>query len=153
MTHPAFKLRWIKPANVEQMRNLFLNTLRFLAEREHQKDATKSGRFDEVVDSRTLDFFTFMTDSDGEPRTTLKSQAELQGLQYLEDSDRTLASLEKYPFVRSMFRKFNVGLPSSAAVERLFSYGGMICSAKRNRLTPQLFEKLLLQRVNNKASQ
>jgi len=29
----------------------------------------------------------------------------------------------------------------------------MICSAKRNRLTPQLFEKLLLQRVNNKASQ
>src|SRR6218665_224918 len=26
----------------------------------------------------------------------------------------------------------------------------MICSAKRNHLTPQLFEKLLLQRVNNK---
>jgi len=29
MTQPAFKLRWIKPANLEQMRNLFLNTLRF----------------------------------------------------------------------------------------------------------------------------
>jgi len=49
-----------------------------------------------------------------------------------------------------MFRKFNVGLPSSTAVERLLSYGGMICSAKRNRLTPQLFEKRLLRRVNNK---
>jgi len=34
-----------------------------------------------------------------------------------------------------MFRKFNVGLPLSAAVGRLFSYGGMICSAKWNRLT------------------
>jgi len=33
MTHPAFKLRWIKPANLEQMRSLFLNTLRFLSTR------------------------------------------------------------------------------------------------------------------------
>jgi len=32
-----------------------------------------------------------MADSYGEPRTTLQSQAELQGLQYLEDSDRTLS--------------------------------------------------------------
>ena len=28
MTHPAFKLRWIKPSNLEQIRDLFLNTLR-----------------------------------------------------------------------------------------------------------------------------
>src|SRR6218665_3858818 len=67
MTHPAFKLRWIKPANLEQMRNLFLNTLRFLSARENQQDATKSKRFDEVLDSKTLDFFTVMVDSDGEP--------------------------------------------------------------------------------------
>lgn len=152
MTHPAFKLRWIKPANIEQMRNLFINTLRFSANKEHQQDATKPGLSDEVVDSKTLDYFTFMADADEEPRMTLHSQAELQGLQYLEDSDRTLGSLERYPLVRNMFRKFNVGLPSSAAVERLFSIGGMICSAKRNRLSPQLFEKLLLQRVNNRAS-
>jgi len=33
--------------------------------------------FDEVVDSKTLDFFTSTDDSDGEPRTTLQSQAEL----------------------------------------------------------------------------
>ena len=48
------------------------------------QDATKSGCFDEVVDSKTLDFFTLMADGDGEPRKTLKSQAELQGLQYSE---------------------------------------------------------------------
>src|SRR6218665_1935295 len=60
MIHPAFKPRRIKAANLEQMRNLFLNTQRFLSTREGQQDATKSGRFDEVVDSKTLDFFTFM---------------------------------------------------------------------------------------------
>jgi len=78
MTHPAFKLRWIKPANLEQVRNLLLSTLRFLSARENQQDTTKSGRFDEVVDSKTLNFFTIMADSDREPRTTLQSQAELR---------------------------------------------------------------------------
>lgn len=151
ITHPAFKLRWIKPADVENMKNLFLNTLRFSSEREHQQN-TMPSRTNEVVDSKTLSFFTFMADADGEPRTSLHSQAELQGLQYLEDSDRALSMLDRYPLVRNMFRKFNVGLPSSAAVERLFSVGGMICTAKRNRLSPQLFEKLLLQRVNNRAN-
>ena len=150
ITHPAFKLRWIKPANVEQMKNLFLNTLRFSSEREHQQNAMMPSRTDEMVDSKTLDFFSIMADADGEPGTTLHSQAELQGLQYLEDSDRALSMLGRYPLVRSMFRKFNVGLPSSAAVERLFSVGGMICTVKRNRLSPQLFEKLLLQCVNNR---
>ena len=48
------------------------------------QDATKSGRFDEVVYSKTLDFFTFVN-GDGEPRITLQYQAELQGLQYLEE--------------------------------------------------------------------
>ena len=109
-------------------------------------------RTDEVVDSKTLDFFTFLADADGEPRMTLHSQAELQGLQYLEDSEKALSLLDRYPLVHSMFWKFNVGLPSSAAVERLFSVGGMICTAKRNRLSPQLFEKLLLERVNNRAN-
>ena len=77
---------------------------------------------------------------------TINSQAELQALQYLDDSD----SLSRYPLVRTMFM-FNVGLPSSASVERLFSIGGMIGSAKRNRIQPALLEKLLLQWVNNKA--
>src|SRR6218665_2939673 len=58
----------------------------FICYRGNHQDATKSGRFDEVVDSKT--FFTIVADGDGEPRTTLQSQAEHQALQYLEDSDR-----------------------------------------------------------------
>ena len=45
---------------------------------EYAKDSTKSGRFGEMVDSKTLDFFTIMADIDGEPRTTLQLHAEEQ---------------------------------------------------------------------------
>src|SRR6218665_2911008 len=67
--------------------------------------------FDEIVDSKTLGFFTILADSYREPRTTLQSQSQLQGLQYLYDSDRTLSSLEtlECPEKRVHWsRKFNV---------------------------------------------
>ena len=82
----------------------------------------------------------------------LQSRGEIQGLQYLDDSDKTLQSLKQYPYVRDLFIKYNVALPSSAAVERLFSIAGMVATAKRNRLRPALFESLLLQRINNTAN-
>ena len=85
-----------------------------------------------------------MQDSKSEPRMILQSQAELEGLQYLHDTDKTLSSLRRYPRVSEAFNKYNVALPSSAALERLFRVGGMISTAKRNLLRPSLFESLLL---------
>ena len=149
ITHPAFKLRWLSTDGVETMKNLFLNTLKISSTSEHRQNWSDSTNVNEALDSNTLDFFTFMQDGQCEPRRTLQSQAELEGLQYLEDTDKTLRSLQRYPRVSEMFKRYNVALPSSAAVERLFSVGGMISTAKRNRLRPSLFESLLLQRVNN----
>ena len=51
-------------------------------------------RTDGVIDSMTLDFFTFMADAHVEPKTTLHFPAELQGLQYLEDSGSVISLLD-----------------------------------------------------------
>jgi hypothetical protein len=154
VTHPAFKLRWVASENsttVDSVKQLFIDSLKEYCSLRMQKQSEQQTNVVDGLDSNTLDFFTFMDDSETEhvSSTAMQSHAELEGLQYLKDNDKTLNSLQRYPAVREMFIKYNVALPSSAAVERLFSIGGMLGTAKRNRLKPALFESLLLQRVNS----
>ena len=40
---------------------------------------------------------------------------------YLESHETDARSLDKFPQIKHIYRKVNVGLPSSASVERLFS--------------------------------
>lgn len=66
-----------------------------------------------------------------------------------EPCSSNIDSLNGFPAVKLLFRKLNATLPSSAAVERLFSKGSMISLPRRNRLNDKHFEELLLLKAND----
>lgn len=67
---------------------------------------------------------------------------------YLEDSDINVKSLQAFPIIKKLFMKYNTTLPSSAPVERLFSHGGNLSMASRNRMRDDHMEQVLLLRYN-----
>ena len=67
----------------------------------------------------------------------------LEVLNFFKDSCEDLVSLNRYPNVK------NTPLPSSAAVERLFSFAGMINAPKRSMLSEENFGQLVLMKANS----
>jgi hypothetical protein len=63
--------------------------------------------------------------------------------EFMESKSTSLLSLKDYPQVARAFVKANSTLPSSAAVERLFSIAGMILSPRRCKISDKLFDKMV----------
>jgi hypothetical protein len=87
--------------------------------------------------------------SQGRVEANKENSCQDEGKDFLSDmSDESLSLLEKYPTVKKMYRRYNVTLPSSASVERLFSYSGMVFTKKRSRLSDEHLEELVLLKAN-----
>lgn len=69
-------------------------------------------------------------------------------MQYLCDADNSIGCLSKYNLVRNIFFKYNCAVPSSAPVERLFRFAGMILNPKRSNLGDSRFEHCTLLYAN-----
>lgn len=68
---------------------------------------------------------------------------------YFKSGATGMDALNQFSLIKRGSLKYNAPTPSSAPVERLFSLGNLILSPKRNRLSDQKFQKLILLRYNN----
>lgn len=59
-----------------------------------------------------------------------------------------LEQLKLFDVVTNLYKKYNVIMPSSADVERLFSFGGLIMRPHRRHMKSDLFEKTIILKSN-----
>lgn len=91
-----------------------------------------------------IPFFTNNVQTQSVPVLPVKKELR----RYLDDEDTSLESLRRYPILKNIFTKFNTPLPSSGPVERLFSFAGVVNSQRRQKLSDENFEKLVIGKAN-----
>lgn len=98
------------------------------------------------IESSTVenDFMISFENSNINRRSSLENIVESEVSHFLVDPNKEYRMLNQYPTVRAVFFKYNTTLPSSAAVERVFSQSQMIFTPRRNRISAATFEKTLI---------
>lgn len=148
ITHPFFKLRWLPsnmctPAQQSRLKTLLISAVTSTAGLSssteiHYEDDDDYFSFDEPTNSQN-------SEHDSADNAT---KYELEVLQYLADKRKDLSVLASFPSIKQIFIQYNTIIPSSAPVERLFSYAGMITRPHRRLLSDTVFEQLLLLKAN-----
>lgn len=174
ITHPYFKMRWLPQAlNGERNRlqTLFVSTAKSVTQcippealvtpssgdsdddyfgfslntSDTAANATTAAADNVAVVHTVVGHATSGLHS---PSMNSATKCELEALQYLEDTRKDLVMLNCYPTIKQLFLRFNATLPSSAPVELLFSFAGIISRPHRRKIGDKLFEKLLLLKDN-----
>ncbi|KAM3612195.1 uncharacterized protein V6R79_004430 [Siganus canaliculatus] len=139
VTLPKFKLRWLRhdQERKDQAEARLLAECRKQVFEQEQQERTESASTEDV-------FFSFSEDE-----KDIYSLAENEVADYLKSGESGIDSLNKFPLIKKISRRYNAATPSSAPVERLFSLGSLILSPKTNRLSDEKFERILLLRYSH----
>ncbi|EZA53578.1 hypothetical protein X777_06934 [Ooceraea biroi] len=150
LSYPRFKNKWftcIQSEDQSRLKNLFITVL----SKEFNIPLNIDDALFMVKNAKEDEFFDYNdaygnnnSSSFGHPRT----KAELSISIFFADESRSLEMLNKYLEIKNIFLKFNTPLPSSAPVERLFSFATMANSPKANRLSDQNFEQRVIIKAN-----
>ncbi|XP_050507938.1 uncharacterized protein LOC126885413 [Diabrotica virgifera virgifera] len=167
---PQFKFRWYNivkyPTYTKEDTKIFItdaardlddSNYDFLSD---ESDATNLDQFFDFSDDKVKvqppilnndsEMARNSSQSSSVPKSKTSSKIELELLRYLEDKRNNIHIINEYPTLKKIFTKFNTCLPSSGAVERLFSFAGIIDAPRRNGLTDENFEILVLCKANQK---
>ena len=150
ITHPRFKSQWLRCYSVELQEKVRQSVI-YAAQREAQdEDILIPHESEHEEDS---DFFDFGPATRTFARTGAvfrTADPEAQIIEYTKEQSREFLVLDKYPLIKKLVVRYNTPLPSSAIVERLFSYATMLDLLKCNRLSDSNFEIRVLSVVNAK---
>ena len=136
--HPRFRLTWAEDEETQtRAKRLLRNGLSRVQQMEVEEAVGESQS--DVDDADVESFF---------PRPSPSTRASVEEVvdKYLHGRSTAFQDLDKS--VEKLFRKVNTTLPSSAAVERLFSHGAGIFKKNRYRLNDANFEMQLMLKLN-----
>lgn len=152
LSHPFYKMRFMNgiqnvEGKIELLRLTFLLEMRRCNDLENTTPVHPA--FQEIDEKlqRMEQFYGF---EEVAPTRTGDIYADEFKL-YLNDTssmDPTIC-LQKYPIIKKVFHHYNTIIPSSAPVERVFSFAKMILRPQRRNIKDDLFEKLLVLKVND----
>ncbi|KAK1120876.1 hypothetical protein K0M31_011076 [Melipona bicolor] len=127
--HPSFKTRWVKYLSSTAQKIIHDSAMQIA------KDAINRSHQPQAQQSSVDNFFNFSDDENKSTNTSFRTtDPEIELLQFLKKPcTEDLTTLKAYPTVKKLFLYYNTLLPSSAAVERLFSYATMINLPKYNQ--------------------
>lgn len=150
--HPKFKLNWLVSLNSKAQANV-MAAIKLTLNQSHQ-ESTNGEEFFEEDDF--FDFTNYSENDSGEMSTSLHtfgtSDPEAMYQKFLAHKSSDFSILDLYPNVKRIFIKFNTPLPSSAPVERLFSYATMFNLPKFNKLSDSNFELRVIMKCNLSAA-
>ncbi|XP_076625083.1 uncharacterized protein LOC143343753 [Colletes latitarsis] len=148
-SHPKFKNKWLSCVETDKHKrllSLFKRALSSQIETDTPTSATpnnhESNKFNHFFDFGTLS----STHNDQELLST--TNIELLTLQYFTDKTEEYSILNTFPAIKNIFIQYNTPLPSSAPVERLFSFATIINEPKANKLSDTTFEQRVILKAN-----
>ncbi|XP_067619911.1 uncharacterized protein [Eurosta solidaginis] len=121
--HPQFKTQWLGCLSIEAQKKVYSVVMTAATDAEAVVLSTTNtpNKVDEFFDFGNISSTTY-----SELDIFSNTGAQLQVKKYLhEPVTNNLLAVDVYPVVKKIFLKYNTPLPSSAAVERLFSYATM----------------------------
>lgn len=144
LSHPYFKSSWLHCLSIEAQENVSLILRKFLSEIEVHTEPC-------IVPTDSTFNFGQPTNETSLSRMINQSVEYNEFLTYLKSPcTNEFTCLNNFPLIKKIFLKYNKILPSSAPVERLFSYATLLDLPKYNRLSDDKFEKRILLKINLK---
>ncbi|XP_020669662.3 uncharacterized protein LOC110090344 [Pogona vitticeps] len=143
--HPRFKVDWLESAQTAQTNRYMMEALVKAEIRGTVgEDSEGSSEKDQEGDSLEDDFFNIRPRG----RKSAVDIADEEVSDYLRCPSREVSSLHAFPRVMQTFLKYNTGLPSSAAVHRLFGTESSAVTVNGFSMCDKLFEQLVLLKQN-----